>query len=38
MITGVQKDNVEKMLDENETKMSIHYALQKRDSLHKFGI
>ena len=31
MIVGVQKDNVEKMLDENETKMSIHYALQKRD-------
>ena len=31
MIAGGQKDNVEKMLDENETKMSIHYALQKRD-------
>ena len=31
MIAGGQKDHVEKMLDENETKMSIHYALQKRD-------
>ena len=31
MIAGGQKENVEKMLDENETKMSIHYALQKRD-------
>ena len=31
MIAGGQKDTIEKMLDENETKMSIHYALQKRD-------
>ncbi|MCV0430803.1 DUF6659 family protein [Nitrosopumilus sp.] len=31
MIAGGQKDNVEKILDGENVKMSIHYALQKRD-------
>jgi hypothetical protein len=31
MIAGGQKDSVEKILDGDNVKMSIHYALQKRD-------
>ena len=31
MIAGGQKENVEKILDGENVKMSIHYALQKRD-------
>ena len=31
MIAGGQKQNVEKILDGENVKMSIHYALQKRD-------
>ena len=31
LVAGGQKDNVEKLLVGDETKMSIHYALQKRD-------
>ena len=31
MIAGGQKENVEKILVGDEVKMSIHYALQKRD-------
>jgi len=31
LVTGGQKDNVEQMLSDEEIKMSIHYALQKRD-------
>jgi len=31
LVAGVQKDNVEKLLVGDEIKMSIHYALQKRD-------
>jgi len=31
MIAGGQKDDVEKILDGENLKMSIHYALQKRD-------
>ena len=31
MIAGGQKENVEKFLDGENVKMSIHYALQKRD-------
>jgi len=31
LVAGGQKNNVEKILDGNEIKMSIHYALQKRD-------
>lgn len=31
LISGGMRDNVETMLDDNELKMSIHYALQKRD-------
>ena len=31
MIAGGQKDDVEKILVGDEVKMSIHYALQKRD-------
>ncbi len=31
MIAGGQKDNVEKILVGDDVKMSIHYALQKRD-------
>lgn len=31
MIVGEHKDNVEKILVGDEVKMSIHYALQKRD-------
>ena len=31
LIAGGQKDSVEKILVDDEMKMSIHYALQKRD-------
>ena len=31
LVAGGQKDNVEKLLVGDEIKMSIHYALQKRD-------
>ena len=31
MIAGGQKENIEKILDGENVKMSIHYALQKRD-------
>lgn len=31
LVSGGQKDNVEKLLSEDDVKMSIHYALQKRD-------
>lgn len=31
MVAGGQKDNVEKLLVGDEVKMSIHYALQKRE-------
>ena len=31
MVAGGQKENVEKLLDGDNVKMSIHYALQKRD-------
>ena len=31
MIAGGHKENVEKILDGDNVKMSIHYALQKRD-------
>jgi len=31
LVTGGQKDNVEQMLSNEEVKMSIHYALRKRD-------
>lgn len=31
LVAGGQKENVEKMLVGDEVKMSIHYALQKRD-------
>ena len=31
LVAGGQKENVEKMLADDEVKMSIHYALQKRD-------
>ena len=31
LIAGGQKDDVEKLLAEDDVKMSIHYALQKRD-------
>ena len=31
LVAGGHKENVEKMLSENDAKMSIHYALQKRD-------
>ena len=31
MVTGGHKENVEKILVGDEVKMSIHYALQKRD-------
>ena len=31
MVAGGQKDDVEKILDGENVKMSIHYALQKRD-------
>ena len=31
MVAGGQKDNIEKILVGDEVKMSIHYALQKRD-------
>ena len=31
MIAGGQKENTEKILDGDNVKMSIHYALQKRD-------
>ncbi len=31
MIAGGHKDNVEKILEGDDVKMSIHYALQKRD-------
>ncbi|MFB5623374.1 MAG: DUF6659 family protein [Nitrosopumilus sp.] len=31
LIAGGQKDSVEKILDGENVKMSIHYALQKRD-------
>ena len=31
MIAGGYKDNVEKILEGDDVKMSIHYALQKRD-------
>jgi len=31
LVSGGQKDNVEKLLVGDEVKMSIHYALQKRD-------
>jgi len=31
MIAGGQKENIEKILDDENLKMSIHYALKKRD-------
>ena len=31
LVAGGQKDSVEKLLAEDDVKMSIHYALQKRD-------
>ena len=31
LVAGGQKDSVEKILVDDEMKMSIHYALQKRD-------
>ena len=31
LVTGQHKENVEKMLENDEVGMSIHYALQKRD-------
>ena len=31
LVAGGQKDDVEKLLAEDDVKMSIHYALQKRD-------
>ena len=31
IITGGQKENVEQLLSDDDVKMSIHYALQKRD-------
>lgn len=31
LVAGGQKDDVEKLLTEDDVKMSIHYALQKRD-------
>ena len=31
LVAGGQKDNVEQMLSGDDVKMSIHYALQKRD-------
>lgn len=31
LVAGGQKENVEKILSDNEMSMSIHYALQKRD-------
>ena len=31
MVAGGQKEDVEKLLDGDNVKMSIHYALQKRD-------
>ena len=31
LVAGGQKENVEKMLSDDDVKMSIHYALQKRD-------
>ena len=31
IIAGGQKDNVEQLLSEDDVKMSIHYALQKRE-------
>ena len=31
LVAGGQKDDVEKLLSEDDVKMSIHYALQKRD-------
>jgi hypothetical protein len=31
MIAGGQRENIEKILDGENVKMSIHYALQKRD-------
>jgi len=31
MVSGGQKEDVEKILDGENVKMSIHYALQKRD-------
>ncbi|MFQ5496865.1 MAG: DUF6659 family protein [Nitrosopumilus sp.] len=31
LIAGGHKENIEKMLSEDDVKMSIHYALQKRD-------
>lgn len=31
MVAGGQKENVEKLLDGDNVKMSIHYALQKRE-------
>ncbi len=31
IVAGGQKDNVERLLSDDDVKMSIHYALQKRD-------
>lgn len=31
LVRGEQKDDVEKLLTDDDVKMSIHYALQKRD-------
>ncbi len=31
LVAGGQKENVDKMLSDDDVKMSIHYALQKRD-------
>jgi len=31
MVAGGQKENIEKILDDENLKMSIHYALKKRD-------
>ena len=32
IVAGGQKDNVEQLLSEDDVKMAIHYALQKRES------
>jgi len=31
MVAGGQKDNIEKLLSDNDVSMSIHYAFQKRE-------
>jgi len=31
LVAGGQRDNIEKLLDDNDTRMSIHYGFQKRE-------